>query len=179
MTDDSHGWKKISSKFVHENPYFLVRQDSVIEPNGKPAEYFVVANNPSVFIAAFTDQQELILIKQFRYMTKRVSVELPAGGTDGEDPLTAAKRELQEETGYIAHSWKHLAKVQGANGMSDQEVDVYLATGLEQTDNHEQEEEGISEMLKVQIPKVLEMIKNGEISDLQSIGAISIVNLHI
>jgi 8-oxo-dGTP pyrophosphatase MutT (NUDIX family) len=179
MAEPDTNWTKISSKTVHQNPYFRVQRDEVTKPDGTPSEFFVVTKNPSVFVVAVTKNHEIILVKLFRYMTGRVSVELPAGGTDGEEPLVAAKRELQEETGYTAGEWRHLGKMQGANGVSDQVIDIYLATELKQTDVHEQEEEGITELLAVPLPKVKDMVGSGEISDLQALGALFVALPHL
>ncbi len=165
-------YKTVSSKIVHKNPYFSVKEDDVIEPDDRSGRYFVVTKNPGVFIVAQNDSDEIILIQQSRYFTGTESYELPAGGTDGEPSLVAAKRELQEETGFIADSWTHVSKLFSANGISDQTHDIYLAAKLNQTNKHEKDEEGITEVDFFRLDTIKRMIKNGEITDMQSIGAL-------
>lgn len=107
------------------------------------------------------------------------SLEIPAGGSDGEDPLAAARRELQEETGLVAQQWEPLGKLQSANGFLNEFAHIFLATELEDTKDHEQEAEGITELQKIPLKKALSMIKSGEITDCQSVAAISLAALHL
>lgn len=175
VTGSSGKYKNTSSEVVHENPWFKVKRDGIIKPNGQPGEYFVVQPSQNVTIAAVNDAQELCLIKLFRYPTQVTSIELPSGGTEGGDPLEAAKRELQEETGLLAKKWTEISRLQMANGLSDQWSHVFLAQGLSETDSHEQEEEGVEEVLMVPFPRVLEMIDQGKITDMITIAVVMLV----
>ena len=96
MTDKQNPWKKLSSEIVHKNPWFYVRQDKVITPDGSQGEYNVVVSPPASFIVALDDESNVYLIGQFRYPTGLYSLEIPGGGTGDNDPLKTAKRELQE-----------------------------------------------------------------------------------
>jgi len=171
-------WKKISSKIVHENPWYSVRRDEVIQPNGQKGEYNVIVRRSSVFIVALTEHDKLLLIGVYRYATDRYSIEIPAGAVeDGERPRIAAKRELMEETGFKAKQWNEIGKFQVINGLSNEIGVVFLARGLVQTGHNKQKEEGIYETRALSIGRVLQMIKDGEITDGQTIVAVSYVVL--
>lgn len=171
-------WKKLSSKYVHENSWYKVRQDTVIRPDGKTGEYNVVEHPGAVYIVAIDDEKSILLIRQERYTTGIESYETPAGGIEaGEAPLETAKRELKEETGYVAKHWEHLTTIQAAKGITNAMGHVFLATDLENPGPHQQQEEGITDMKFVSFDKVEEMIRNGEMCDAQSIASIYAVKL--
>jgi 8-oxo-dGTP pyrophosphatase MutT (NUDIX family) len=172
MSEKRGYWTKLSSKIVHQNPYYLVREDDVIKPDGSKGKYNVVVTKGAVFIAAVDHENNVYLERLHRYTNNNPSIEVPAGGTDGEDHLIAAKRELQEETGLKAKTWKYLGVMYPANGIMSEENHVYLATNLTQTKHNAQAEEGISEILKLPFKRALQMIKNGEITDAQTIATL-------
>lgn len=165
-------WKRLSSKIAHKNPYYYVRQDKVIRPDGKQGEYFVVVRPVSVFIVAVNDKNEVYLIKLHRYTTGLESLEIPAGSSDGQNPLKAAKRELQEETGLLAKKWKLLGKFQAANGILNQIEYLYLATELVEGKKDSKTEEGITIAKPVPFRKALKLIRENKISDIQSVSGL-------
>lgn len=166
-------WKKISSKVVYKNPWVRVVEDSVIRPGGKPGIYaYLETNGPSVFVMAMTDNEEVYLVGLHRYTSGEYSWELPAGNSDGDDLLRAAKRELLEETGIEAVDWKEVGYFWAMNGVVKEKSYVFVAKNLKQTKKDERLEEGIVAIVKVSIAKLILMIKNGELSDSQSISAI-------
>ncbi len=178
MSKDN-SWKTLSSKIAYQNPWYKVREDQTIRPNGKKGLYAVVVSPPSVFAVALTEQQEIYLVSLYRYPTGLTNWEIPAGGSNNQDPLKAARRELQEETGLEASSWEQIGKFNPYNGISDETSYVFLATGLTQTQEHSQIEEGITEVKKVPFKIALEMIKSGQINDGQSISAITLAALYL
>src|SRR5438067_11246803 len=97
-------WRTVSSRAVYDNPWIRVREDEVIHPDGQPGIYGVVHyKNLAIGILAIDDEGYIYLVGQYRYPMDRYSWEIPEGGCpEGEEPLTAARRELQEETGLNA-----------------------------------------------------------------------------
>lgn len=172
-------WKTLASKVVYQNPWYFVRQDQVIRPDGTRGTYDVVVSPDSVFIVALDGRGRVLLIGLQRYTTQRYSIEVPGGGSAGEPPLRAAKRELQEETGYVAKRWRKLGAFQSTNGMLCEIGHVFLAQGLRQTAHHEQAEEGIDRMRWVSLPAALRMIAAGQITDGQSICALGLAGLRL
>ena len=143
----------------------------MIKPDGSKGFYDVVVRKPSVFIVALNEKQEVCLVHLFRYTTQQFSLEIPAGNSDGEKPLVAAKRELLEETGMKAKSWKLLGTFQMANGISDQMANIFLARELIQKKKNSQVEEGIDHTQFVSMKKIFQMIKDGKITDLETVTA--------
>lgn len=113
----------------------------------------------------------VLFVRQFRYPMKEVLLELPAGKLEyGEDPFEAAKRELEEETGYCANKWTDLGYVYTSPGYSDEKLYLYMAEDLEYTNCHPDEGE-ILEPVELSLDEALRMIKDGEIVDAKTLCA--------
>jgi 8-oxo-dGTP pyrophosphatase MutT (NUDIX family) len=175
MSKDKPEWITHSSKIVHKNNWFKVKKDDVTRPTGKKSEYYVVMSEPAVFIIPQDDVGNIYLIGQTRYTIGEYSMEVPAGNSEGGDVLEAAKRDLQEETGFSAENWEKLGEFYPANGLLNEKAHVYLATGLEQTGKNEQAEEGIDELYKFSLKDLLEKINNGEIQDGQTLSSLMLL----
>ena len=103
--------KTIEKNYVYEGKIIKVRRDKAALPTGKPCTREVVEHNGGVCVAALTDNNELLFVRQFRYPYMEVILELPAGKLEkGEDPFEAGKRELEEETGNVAEKYADLFK---------------------------------------------------------------------
>ena len=173
-------WQKLGSKYVLENPWYKVRQDQVIRPDGKEATYNVVECGTSVFVVPVTSENKILLVKLFRYTTQHEAWEIPAGGVEkGEQPLIAAKRELEEETGMTGESWHKIGQFESMNGITDSVAYVYEAQGLSETDHNEKEEEGITRVHAFSLEEIATMIQNGEIVDALSIAALMQYVVHL
>lgn len=174
-------WPVVSSKDVYENPWIRVREDTVERPGGGQGIYGVMTvRQPAVFVVALTDDDELLMVDVDRHTVGR-SLEVPAGGSDGEDPLGAARRELLEETGHRAEQWQPLGRLQALNGICEAPEYHFLARGLTiaSDDRHEQRAEGISGVRRVPVADVLAMIGRGEISDAESVAALMLALTHL
>lgn len=173
-------WKTLSSKIAYKNKWYQVRESKVINPSGGKGLYCVVESNPTVFIVALTEDNQVNLINLFRYTTQQNSWEVPAGKSeDGENLLESAKRELQEETGLQADSWKEIGAYQYASGISNGIGHVFIAKELVQTGVNKKAEEGIEKTKFFPYKNILEMIKNNKITNGQSIVALVKVALYL
>ncbi|WGL53656.1 NUDIX hydrolase [Nocardioides sp. BP30] len=167
-------WETLSSRRVYENPWITVREDDVRRPDGTPGIYGVVeVRHPAVFVVPVTDAGEVVLVRQHRYTIGRESLEIPAGGTDGEDVLAAARRELVEETGYDAGDLRLLAEVYSLNGVSRAPGHVVLATGLTRVGaGGGLGDEGITAVEHLAWPTLFELLGAGEIHDGETAAAL-------
>lgn len=172
-------WKRISSRIAYKNPWLRVREDKVIRPDGSPGIYGVVEITPAVFIVPFVSKTEILLEHIYRYTIKKYSWELPSGNTQGKDPLNMARKELQEETGYIAKHWEKVGTSYSLNGVTTNLCHIYIASGLRQTFHNEQRAEGINKIMKIPIKKAFEMINSGKITDGETISALTIASLYL
>lgn len=179
-------WPTQESRVAYANPWIVVREDTVTRPDGSPGSYGVVElRQPAVFVVALTDADEVVLVTVDRH-TVGPSIELPSGGTDGQDPLVAARRELAEETGLVAQRWRQVGTMQALNGICQASEHVFLATGLSAqsehgadaghaaTPGHEaaQGEEGISAVQRLPMQQVLQLVADGVITDGETIAAL-------
>jgi ADP-ribose pyrophosphatase len=159
----------VSGEEVYAGGFFRVRRDVVRLPDGKTAVREYIRHPGAVGIVAVLDDGRVVLERQFRYPHGRDFIEIPAGKLDpGEPHLDTGKRELLEETGYAAKDWTRLGVIDNAIGYSDERIELWLATGLEQLDARLDEEEFL-EVLRVPFGDALAMCGDGRITDVKSI----------
>ena len=167
------GWQTHASRTAYENPWLRLREHEVTKPDGSPGLYGVVEmQHASVFVVAVTDDDEVVLVDLFRYTTQRMSTEVPAGGSDGEDPLLAAQRELREEAGLEADEWTELTRMFALNGVCNAPAVVFLARGLREVEGAAPEEEGITGVRRVPWAETMRMVRDREIDDGESLAAL-------
>jgi len=126
-------WTRRSRRTVYENAWIEVVHDEVIRPDGTDGVYGVVRfHDRAVGVVPVADDGRILLVGQFRYTLDEYSWELPEGGVPpGEDPLSGAKRELLEETGFSASAWRMLVpRFSLSNSVGDQTGYIYVATDL-------------------------------------------------
>ncbi|MBA8816454.1 8-oxo-dGTP pyrophosphatase MutT (NUDIX family) [Microbacterium halimionae] len=174
-------WHTQSTRTVYENHWIRVREDEVVGPHGTGIYGVVEMQHPAVFVVAVDERQRICLLTLDRYPTNERSSEVPAGGSDGESPLIAAKRELLEETGYEAADWTWLGQMNALNGIANAPEHVFLARALTTATDAttSQHEEGIDLVEWIPFPEVLERIADGSITDGETIGALMYAGIHL
>lgn len=177
MTDSP--WQTTSTELMYENNWISVREDHVVRPDGGSGIYGVMTvKRPAVFVVAVSDSDEVLLVNLYRYATNGWSLELPAGGADEDDLLAAAQRELLEETGYTAASWRQIGSANMLNGVCNAPETFYLATDLALANDEaqavasEQQLEGISGVRALPWPEVMRLIEEGAITDGETVAGL-------
>ncbi len=167
--------KTLTSDVVYDGKIITVFKDEVELSTGKTSFREVVEHSGGVVIFALCKKdgvEKVLMVKQFRYPLKHALLELPAGKLEkGEDPFEAAKRELKEETGYIAEKWQDLGYVFTSPGYSDEKLYLYKAEDLEFVGECPDEGEILIEY-EYTIDEIKKMIKNNEITDAKTICAV-------
>ena len=170
--------KTIESELIFDGRVVKLYKDKIELPTGQESFREVVKHSGGVVILA-KKEDKILLVKQFRYPMKEVLYELPAGKLEiGEDPFEAAKRELEEETGYCANKWTDLGFVYTSPGYSDEKLYLYEAEDLEFTHCHPDEGE-IIQAFEYKYDDVLKMIDNGEINDAKTLCALMIAQIKL
>jgi ADP-ribose pyrophosphatase len=160
----------LSSEVVFEGPLFKIVRDRLIEPGGAENVRDIIRHNGSVVILAVDSSKSkkdpwIVVERQYRHAANQFLWELPAGKLEeGEDALVGAKRELAEETGYVAKKWKPLVEYFASPGFLGESMKVFLAEGLVAGDAHPESDENI-ELRLVKLSEVLKMIAKGAILD--------------
>ena len=182
----------LSSRVSYRGPVFTVTTEEVEEPGGVRARRDVVCHSGSIVILAVDKAAErepnnrrshrqskttaseprILLERQYRHAAHSMMWELPAGRIDeGETPLTAAKRELIEETGFRARRWKRILHFYVSPGFLDETMTIYLAEGLEAGDAEPEADERITTQF-FSLSEAIQMALNERIRDAKTISGI-------
>ena len=160
---------EIASETVFQGKLLRVKCDTVSLHDGKPATREYVEHNGAVMIIPVLDSGELVIERQYRYVLRRHCLEFPAGKIDpGEEPLGTARRELLEETGYVAGEWTYLATIHPTVAYSTERILVYLARGLRHEGGKLDDGEFL-EVLNFSLEALLELVRSGEITDVKTV----------
>lgn len=162
----------LSSKVLFQGRVFGVRRDRLTEPSGITVTLDVVVHHGSIVLLPILADGRIVLVRQYRHPTGRYLWELVAGRIEpGESPLTAARRELLEETGYRARRFRKLLDFFSTPGFLTEQMHVYSAHGLTPGPAQPEADETITS--RAFRPGELDrMIRQGRLHDAKSITAI-------
>lgn len=164
--------ERISGAVVYNGDFFKVYKDAVRLPDGSESTREFIRHPGAVLIVPLFDDGRVLLERQFRYPPGVEMVEVPAGKREaGEDPLATAKRELLEETGYVASDWTRIGMIRNAIGYSDEIIEMFVAKGLEKREAKLDAGEFL-EVFDVKLEEAFEMIRDGRITDAKSVSAL-------
>lgn len=167
-----------SQEYIYRGRIINLRKDSVTLPNGKSAEREVIEHPGGVCVAALTDNDEILFVRQYRYPYSCEVLEIPAGKRDSltEDPLECGKRELQEETGATAQTFIPLGELYPTPGYCGEVIWMFAATGLNFGDMNPDEDEFLA-VERIPLESAVQMILSGEIKDSKTQAAVLKVKL--
>ena len=165
--------KQLTKKYVYNGKIINLRVDDALLPNGKTALREVVEHPGGVCVAALTDQDEILLVKQFRYPYMEEILEIPAGKRDKRDeaPLECGKRELREETGAVADEFVFLGELYPTPGYCDEVIYIYAAKNLTFGETDPDDDEFL-DVIKMPFNEALERVLSGEIKDAKTQTAV-------
>jgi ADP-ribose pyrophosphatase len=167
----------VERRLIHRGRYLEFRVDTIERADGSRGTRDVVGHPGAIAVLALDEDRRLLLVRQWRIPAGRAMLEIPAGTLDvhdgvTEDPDVAARRELEEETGSRAASWRKLAEFWTAPGFASELMHLYLATGLTSAHGDDRlapDEDERLELSAVTIDEALALVDRGAISDAKTI----------
>ena len=172
MAKDDFSEHFVSGEEVFAGRLLEVHRDTVRMPDGAQVTREYIRHPGAVAILPLLPDSRVVLERQFRYPLGRDFIEIPAGKIErGEDLLETAKRELLEETGYVAAEWQRVTTIHNAIGYSDEAIEIYAARGLS-LQKQKLDEEEFLEVLELPLAEALAMVRDGRITDVKTIVAL-------
>ena len=172
-------WKKLSESILFKNNWWTYKQDNLELPSGKPGEYHYVHTNGSSMIIPIMDDGRVLMVKQYRYLADKESIEFPCGSVkDASTHDETAWHELAEETGYSSNRLFMVGGFNPYNGVTNEMCHVYIARELQHVGSVPDETEEF-ELLALTCAEIDGKIRSGEIWDGMSIAAWQIVKTKI
>ncbi len=178
MPEEKLSRSNIEEVCVKENRFFdgkilSVRCDEVLTPSGHHATREVVEHKPAVGMLVLTDDKRVLLVKQYRYAVHEETLEVCAGLVEpGEDPDSAAEREMQEELNVKAKNLYRIGEFYASPGFCTELFTLYLASGLEKSALPQDEDENVS-VCEIDLRDIPKMIREGKIRDSKTFAALS------
>ena len=161
--------KKVSSRLIYDGKILRLHVDTVELPNGKQALREVADHPGGVAIVAIDKDDNILTVKQYRYVFSRVVEEIPAGKLEhGEDPHDAALRELKEETGATPERFTELGPIIVSPGAYGEVLHLYLAEGLDMGATSPDEDEFL-DLVKTPFDEMVRRVLSGELADAKTV----------
>lgn len=165
-------WKKISEEIIFKNNWWEYRKDIFDIPGVERGEYHYVHSRGSSLIIPCTESNELICVKQFRYLNGKFSIEFPCGGVlPGQTYLETAAKELQEETGFKSDNLEMIGEFNPFNGVTNEICKIFIATNLEKCISKPDKTEEF-EILTLSWEEICSLIREKQIWDGMTIASL-------
>lgn len=162
-----------SREHIYKGMVFDLYHDEVTLPDSNTAGRDCIYHNGGAAVVALTNEDEILFVRQYRYVCGEETLELPAGKLDSkdEDPFLAAKRELKEETGAKADYFVKIGESYSTPGFCNEKIHLYFAKSLTFGEQQLDDEEFLN-VVRIHKDTAVSMAKNGEIKDLKTLAGI-------
>ncbi|HLR89163.1 MAG TPA: NUDIX hydrolase [Atopostipes sp.] len=160
---------------VHEGNITTYQLADVTLPDGREAKREIVRHDDAAAVIAFTDDQKMILVRQYRVTIGKTTLELPAGLRDegDRDGIVTAQREFEEETGLSAKEWRFVTSFYSTPGYTDEFLEIYEAHGIEKVeDAREQDDDEFIEVVALDFDEAMDAYSRGELCDSKTVFAL-------
>ena len=166
-------YERLNRELIHKGAIIDYYQDTIKIPNGNIAKWDFIKHKGAAAVVAVKEDGKLLMVRQYRNALDRETLEIPAGGLNGEEEPTdvAAARELEEETGYAAGKMKLLLSLRTTVAFCNEKIDVYVATDLKRSKQHLDEDEYL-DVEAHDVEELLQMIYDCKIQDSKTVAAI-------
>ena len=173
VTEEEMYVERLDRKLVREGRIINIYEDTVKIPNGHIDKYDFIGHKGAAAVVPVTADGKLLMVRQYRNALDRVTLEIPAGGLNSADEptLDAARRELEEETGYQADNIELLISIYTTVAFCNEKIDIYVAHDLVKTSQHLDDDEYI-DVYAYTIEELTQMIAEGKIVDGKTIAGL-------
>ncbi len=167
-------FKRLERTLVRKGKIIDYYQDTVQVPNGNVVKWDFIGHKGAAAMLAVREDGKLLMVRQWRNALDRYTLEIPAGGRNSidEPTETAAVRELEEETGYIAGKVQFLLSIYTTVAFCNEKIDIYLARDLKRQEGQHLDEDEFIDVEACELEELVQMIYDGKIEDSKTVGAV-------
>lgn len=174
-------WKLIKENIIYQNKFgYTLHDDDVITPSGKPGKFMVLESRGFAVIMAITEDNKIIMIRQWRYTMGCECLELPAGSANTNEPiLLTAKRELEEETGAISDDWQEIKSYWVGNGAMRIKGHIFLAKNAKFSGTIHNDDTEKTVVETYTYPELMDMVNKDIINDERSLLSLLLLEKYL
>ena len=167
-------FKRLERTLVRKGKIIDYYQDTVQVHNGNVVKWDFIGHKGAAAMLAVREDGKLLMVRQWRNALDRYTLEIPAGGKNSidEPTETAAVRELEEETGYIAGKVQFLLSIYTTVAFCNEKIDIYLARDLKRQEGQHLDEDEFIDVEACELEELVQMIYDGKIEDSKTVGAV-------
>lgn len=174
--------KQLTHELVFKNMFMKIYLDEILLPNNLTSKRIYLKHDGAAAVLPITKDGDVLLIRQFRYPIMQEVIEIPAGKKDAidESGLLCAKRELEEETGYVSNDFVKFNDLHSCVGYSSELIELFIAKNCEKIENPKKgDDDEFIELLIVSKEEVVELLRQGKVTDAKTLVALQYYLLEI